>query len=60
MAGPHIGAIALVALVLAGQAGGAVLLEHFGLLGCPLKSISFSCILDLGLIGVDVYLARRF
>ena len=57
---PIVGAGLLVALVLIGQLGSAVILDHYGLMGFPKKKINLNRILGIGLLGVGVVLIRFF
>ena len=58
-AGPRIGAALFMALVLAGQLGMALLLDHFGWAGFRESSISLSKVAGLLLIFGGVWLIRR-
>lgn len=56
--GPKLGAVAMLALVVAGQMTASLLLDHFGLLGLPQNAVSWERILGVGLViaGVSVTL----
>jgi transporter family-2 protein len=60
VAGPRLGATALVALVLAGQLSAAVIFDHFGILGFSAKAVTLPRVLGIALIGAGVFLVRRF
>ena len=58
-AGPRIGALLFMALVLAGQLGMALLLDHFGWAGFRQSSISLGKLGGLLLIFAGVWMIRR-
>lgn len=58
-AGPRIGALLLMVLVLAGQLGMALLLDHFGWAGFRQASISVGKLSGLALIVAGIWLIRR-
>lgn len=58
-AGPRIGALLFMALVLAGQMSAAVLLDHYGWAGFPQASVTLGKIAGLALIATGVWLIRR-
>ncbi|MCQ4314124.1 DMT family transporter [Pseudomonas stutzeri] len=58
-AGPRIGALLFMALVLAGQLGMALLLDHFGWAGFRQSSISVGKVAGLVLIFGGVWMIRR-
>lgn len=58
-AGPRIGALLFMALVLAGQLGMALMLDHFGWAGFRQSSISLGKIAGLVLIFGGVWMIRR-
>ena len=58
-AGPRIGALLFMALVLAGQLSMALTLDHFGWAGFPQSSVSLGKIAGLALIVAGVWLIRR-
>lgn len=58
-AGPRIGALLFMALVLAGQLGMALLLDHFGWAGFRQSSISLGKIAGLLLIVGGIWMIRR-
>ena len=57
---PRLGAATMIALILAGQIGVSLVLDHFGLLGYAQKLISWQRLLGAVLVGVGVFLIRRF
>jgi transporter family-2 protein len=58
--GPRLGAVALVALVLAGQLGAALLLDHYGALGFPRVEVTLSRLLGaLLLVAGALLIVRR-
>jgi transporter family-2 protein len=59
-AAPRLGAVALIGLLLAGQVGVSLILDHFGLLGYAQKSITWQRMLGAVLVGSGVFLIRRF
>ena len=58
-AGPRIGALLFMSLVLAGQLSAALLLDHFGWAGFPQASVTAGKIAGLLLIVAGVWLIRR-
>jgi len=58
-AGPRIGALLLMALILAGQLSMALLLDHFGWAGFRQSSISIGKLAGLLLIVAGVWMIRR-
>ena len=58
-AGPRIGALLFMALVLAGQMCAAVVLDHYGWAGFPQSSVTVGKVAGLVLIGAGVWLIRR-
>lgn len=58
-AGPRIGALLFMSLVLAGQMSAAVVLDHYGWAGFPQASVTLGKIAGLVLIVVGVWLIRR-
>jgi transporter family-2 protein len=57
---PRLGATTMLALILAGQMGGSLLLDHFGLLGYPLHPVSAGRLLGVALLAAGVVLIRLF
>ena len=57
---PRLGAALTFSLVVAGQLVMAVAMDHFGLLGVPIHSISWVRLLGIALIVAGVILIRRF
>ena len=60
LAAPRLGAATMIALVLAGQIGISLVLDHFGLLGYAQKSLSWQRLLGAVFLGIGVFLIRRF
>ena len=60
IAAPRLGATTMMALVLAGQIGISLVLDHFGLVGYAQKMISWQRVLGAVLVGCGVYLVRRY
>ncbi len=58
-AGPRIGALLFMSLVLAGQLSAALLLDHFGLARLNQSSITPGKLAGLALIVAGVWLIRR-
>lgn len=58
-AGPRIGALLFMSLVLAGQLSAALVLDHFGWAGFPQSSVTVGKVAGLALIVVGVWLIRR-
>lgn len=58
--GPRLGAAALIALILAGQLSAAVVFDHFGILGFSAKAVTLPRVFGIMLIGIGVFLVRRF
>jgi len=57
---PRLGATLTFSLVVAGQLLMAVALDHYGLLGVPVQTISWLRILGIALITAGVVLIRKF
>lgn len=57
---PRLGAATMIALILAGQIGTSLALDHFGLLGYAQKAITWQRLFGAVLVGVGVFLIRRF
>ena len=57
---PRLGATTMIGLVLAGQLGVSLILDHFGLIGYAQKSITWQRILGAALVGGGAFLIRRF
>lgn len=58
--GTRLGASSFVALLLAGQIVTAVLVDHFGLAGYAVRSVSAGRVVGLLLIAAGVLVVRRF
>lgn len=56
---PRVGASTVVALILAGQILAAVILDHFGLVGYPVRSVTAIRLVGIALLGVGVTIIRR-
>ena len=52
--------VVMIGLILAGQIGSGLVLDHFGLLGYTQKLINWQRVLGAVLVGVGVFLIRRF
>ena len=57
---PRLGAVTMIALILAGQMGGALILDHFGLLGYAERHITWQRLVGAVLVGGGVFMIRRF
>ena len=57
---PRLGAATMIGLILAGQIGASLVLDHFGLLGYAQKSLTWQRLLGALLVGGGVFLIRRF
>ncbi|WP_242927763.1 DMT family transporter [Pontibacter vulgaris] len=57
---PRLGAATTISIVVASQLIFAVIFDHFGLLGFPLKEVSFTRIAGVILLIAGVYLIRKF
>lgn len=57
---PRLGAATMIGLILAGQIGMSLLLDHFGLVGYAQKAVTWQRFLGALLVGVGVFLIRRF
>ena len=57
---PRLGAATMIGLILAGQIGASLVLDHFGLLGYAPKVITWQRLLGAVLVGGGVFLIRRF
>lgn len=55
---PRIGGTAFLAAMLTGQMAGAMLMDHFGLLGVPVHPISMTRLAGITLLGVGVWLVQ--
>lgn len=55
---PRMGATAMVALIIAGQMGTSLMLDHFGLLGYGMQPVTIWRVLGIGLIVCGVLLIR--
>ena len=59
-AAPRLGATTMIGLILAGQIGMSLVLDHFGLVGYAQKAITWQRFLGALLVGCGVFLIRRF
>ena len=59
VAAPRLGAATMIALVLAGQIGISLILDHFGLFGYAQKAVSWQRLLGASLVGTGVFLIRK-
>ena len=57
---PRLGVAMTFSLIIAGQMVATLIIDHFGLLGVPVKEISFTRIAGILLIMCGVILIRRF
>jgi transporter family-2 protein len=57
---PKLGAVTLIALVVAGQAIASLVVDHFGWVGFEPKEISAGGLVGMGLVGAGVVLVRIF
>lgn len=57
---PRIGAANTIGFIVAGQLIAAVIFDHFGWIGFPVKMISLGRIAGVALLIAGVYLIRRF
>ena len=57
---PRLGAATMIGLILAGQLGSGLVLDHFGWLGYAQKTITWQRCLGVMLVGIGVFLIRRF
>ena len=56
---PRLGAATMIALVLAGQIGISLILDHFGLFGYAQKDLSWQRLLGASFLGAGVFLIRK-
>jgi bacterial/archaeal transporter family-2 protein len=59
LAGPKIGALALVSLLLAGQLVVSILIDHYGLLGFPIQKINIQRFLGILLLVGGFFFVRK-
>lgn len=59
IAGPKIGALALVGILLVGQLVASVLIDHFGWLGFPIQKMNVVRLAGIVLLVVGFFLIRR-
>jgi len=58
--GPKIGAMTLLSAFLAGQLFASIIIDHYGLLGFPVRSLTWERGLGVLLLTAGVYLIRKF
>jgi len=58
--GPKIGAMTLLATFLAGQLVASIVIDHYGLLGFPIRPLSWERALGVVLLVTGVYLIRKY
>ena len=56
---PRLGAATVIALIVAGQMGGSLVFDHFGLFGVPVREINFFRVLGAACIILGVVIIRR-
>ncbi len=56
----RLGAATFIACIILGQLAASVLLDHFGLVGYPQRSVTIPRVAGLFLLGAGVYLIRRW
>jgi bacterial/archaeal transporter family-2 protein len=57
---PKLGAVTLIALIVAGQAVASVVIDHFGWVGFPEQHLSAGRLAGIALLGAGVVLVRVF
>lgn len=57
---PRLGVATTFSVMIAGQMIVTLIIDHFGLLGIPVKEVSFARVAGIVLIGAGVVLIRRF
>jgi bacterial/archaeal transporter family-2 protein len=57
---PRLGAVTLVALILAGQAAASLVIDHFGWVGFPEHAVTPGRVLGVALLAAGVVLVRIF
>lgn len=57
---PHFGVAITFSLIIAGQMIVTLIIDHFGLLGVPVKEVTVARVAGIVLIGVGVILIRRY
>ena len=57
---PRLGVATTFSLMIAGQMIVTLIIDHFGLLGVPVREVNFARIAGILLIGVGVVLIRKF
>ncbi len=60
IAAPRLGAALFIALIVAGQLIGSLLLDHYGLVGFPKHSLNWGRIIGAALVFGGVLIFRRF
>lgn len=57
---PRLGVVLTISLVIAGQMIMSLIIDHFGLLGTPVKEINLARVSGVILIGVGAVIIRKF
>jgi bacterial/archaeal transporter family-2 protein len=57
---PRLGMVLTFSLIIAGQITLSIIIDHFGLLGNPVRLISFGKIAGVLLLGIAVFLIRKY
>lgn len=57
---PRLGVVLTISLVIAGQMIMSLIIDHFGLLGTPVKEINLARVTGVILIGVGAVIIRKF
>ena len=57
---PRLGVVLTISLVIAGQLMMSLLIDHFGLLGLPVKEISVPRMIGVVFVGIGAVLIRKF
>lgn len=57
---PRLGVALTISLIIAGQMAAAVAIDHYGLLGVPIKEVSLARLLGVLLVTAGVILIRKF
>lgn len=57
---PRLGVVLTISLVIAGQLIMSLVIDHFGLLGLPVKEISLPKLVGIALVGVGAVIIRKY
>lgn len=57
---PRLGVVMTISLVIAGQLVMSLVIDHFGLLGMPVREISVPRVIGILLVGIGAVLIRKF